>query len=245
MNSVTLRFHPRFVPTLAAGVLLPVFIALGVWQMHRADFKRSLQAEYDARVAGPVVAIEPRLQSADPLRFFRVSARGVWEPDRQIFVDNRVHRGVAGFHVVTPLHIAGSDVRVLVNRGWIPGNPDRSQRPFAAAPAGEVTLTGIAIVPTMSRFSFGVRPAESSASWEPVWPHLDLDRFSRFVTYPVQPVVILLDPASDAGGYTREWARLDAGIKTHQSYAFQWFSLAVALVAVYLLTNVRNEDAAR
>jgi surfeit locus 1 family protein len=242
---LALRFHPRLVPTLAAAVLLPVLIALGIWQMHRADFKRGLQAEYDTRIAGPVVAVEPRLQAADQLRFFRVSAHGVWEPDRQFFVDNRVHHGVAGFHVVTPLHISGGDVRVLVNRGWIPGNPDRSQRPVADSPTGEVAVTGIAIVPAANRFTFGVPAPAPGTNWEPVWPHLDIGRFSGFVNYPVQPIVILLDPSSDAGGYEREWARLDAGIKTHQSYAFQWFSLAVALVAVYLLTNVRKEDAGR
>lgn len=230
------RFRPRIVPTLAAAVLLPVFVVLGVWQTHRADFKRELQAEYDARIAGPVVAIEPRLQPANALRFYRVLVRGSYESDRQLFVDNRVHRGVAGFHVVTPLRIAGGDVRVLVNRGWIAANPDRSRLPSAEVPAGEVEVSGIAIVPATDYFTLGEPPAASGV-WESVWPHLDLERFAKAASYPVQPVIVLLDPASAAGGFVREWARLDTGIKTHQSYAFQWYSLAVAVAAVYLLVH--------
>jgi surfeit locus 1 family protein len=235
------RFRPRIVPTLAAAVLLPIFVALGIWQTHRAEFKRELQAEYDTRIAGPVVAIEPRLQAADALRFRRVLVRGTYESDRQFFVDNRVHRGVAGFHVVTPLRIAGGDVRVLVNRGWIAGNPDRSQLPSADVPPSEVEVTGIAIVPASGQFTLGKPPAAGGA-WESVWPHLDLERFAKSVPYPVQPVIVLLDPASAAGGFVREWARLDAGIKTHQSYAFQWYSLAVAVAAVYLLVHFRHGE---
>ena len=235
------RFRPRIAPTLAVAVLLPVFVALGIWQTHRADFKRALQAEYDARIAGPVVAIEPRLQPADALRFYRVLARGTYESDRQFFVDNRVHRGVAGFHVVTPLRIAGSNVRVLVNRGWIAANPDRSRLPTADVPAGEMEVAGIAIVPATGHFMLGEPPAASGV-WESVWPHLDLERFAKAVSYPVQPVIVLLDPASAAGGFVREWARLDTGIKTHQSYAFQWYSLAVAVAAVYLLVHFRHGE---
>ncbi len=235
------RFRPRILPTLAAAVLLPVFVALGIWQTHRAEFKRELQAEYDARIAGPVVAIEPRLQAADALRFRRVLARGTYESDRQFFVDNRVRRGVAGFHVVTPLRITGGDVRVLVNRGWMPGDPDRSRLPAADVPAGEVEASGIAIVPVTGYFTLG-EPLPSRGVWEPIWPHLDLERFAKAVSYPVQPVIVLLDPASAAGGLVREWARLDAGIKTHQSYAFQWYSLAVAVAAVYLLVHFRHGE---
>lgn len=234
-------FRSRIVPTLAVAVLLPVFVALGVWQTHRAEFKRELQAEYDARIAGPVVAIEPRLQTADALRFRRVVARGTYESDRQFFVDNRVHRGIAGFHVVTPLRIAGGDVRVLVNRGWIEGNPDRSRLPAADVPAGEVEVSGIAIVPVTGYFTLG-EPSAASGAWESVWPHLELERFAKAASYPVQPVIVLLDPVSTAGGFVREWARLDAGIKTHQSYAFQWYSLAVAVAAVYLLVHFRRGE---
>jgi surfeit locus 1 family protein len=59
--------------------------------------------------------------------------------------------------------------------------------------------------------------------------------------------VVLLDPDSAAGGYVRHWARLDTGIATHQGYAFQWFSLAIALAAIYILVNTRrtNENESR
>ena len=52
--------------------------------------------------------------------------------------------------------------------------------------------------------------------------------------------MLLLDPGEQAGGLLREWKRLDAGIAVHQGYAFQWFSLAVTLLGIYLFFLFRK-----
>lgn len=65
------------------------------------------------------------------------------------------------------------------------------------------------------------------------------------VVFPVQPVVILLDPRSPAGGFTRDWTRLDAGIAVHRGYAFQWFMLAATLLALYLFFGFRRRAVSR
>ena len=48
-----------------------------------------------------------RVRSAEDLLFRRVRAEGRFVPDGQIFVDNRIHGGRAGFHVMTPLAARG------------------------------------------------------------------------------------------------------------------------------------------
>lgn len=241
---MTRRFRPGLVPTLAAGALLPVFLALGVWQLQRADEKRLLQGEYDARAQGPAVRIEPRAQRAEDLRFYRVTARGRYETPHQLFIDNRVHQARAGFHVVTPLKIEDSEVRVLVNRGWVPLGEDRARLPLAEAPAGVQEITGVATVPADKPFRLGPE-APLRDNGQTVWQHVDLGGFAGSVRYPVQPVVILLDPGSSAGGFTRDWTRLDAGIAVHQGYAFQWFMLALTLLALYLIFGFRRRPVSR
>ena len=54
-----------------------------------------------------------------------VSMRGVWLADRTILIDNRVHGGRPGYHVMTPLRLDDGEV-VLVRRGWVAVGPDRS-----------------------------------------------------------------------------------------------------------------------
>ncbi|HEX9628062.1 MAG TPA: SURF1 family protein [Acidiferrobacterales bacterium] len=237
------RFRPALIPTLATVLLVPVLIGLGAWQTQRAETKRALQAEYDARSTGPVVAIGADPQPAEALRYYRVVARGVYEPGYQILIDNRVHRGHPGYHVITPLKLAGGETRVLVNRGWIAGTPDR-RLPVVETPATGVQIEGIAMVPGDRHFTLA-DPGPVRGEWETLWQNLDMARYAEAVPFSVQPVVVLLDPDSAAGGFVREWARLDAGIATHQSYAFQWFALATALAALYLLVNLKRETSDR
>jgi surfeit locus 1 family protein len=236
-DTSTPSYLRRWLPTAAVWLLVPVFLMLGLWQLQRADEKRHLQEEYDARSRGPAVRVEPRVQAGEDLRFYRVEATGRYDPDHQFLLDNRVHHGRVGYHVITPLRIGDSEVRVLVNRGWIALGESRDRPPAFDTPRDSVTITGVATVPSEK----GYRPQAASApggKWEAVWPYLDMKRYAQAVSFPVQPVVILLDPENPTG-FTREWSRLDAGIAVHQGYAFQWFALAVALVGLYLLVRRR------
>lgn len=218
--------------------LCTLFVVLGFWQLDRAQQKRAVQAAYDARLSDARVQIEPRLQAADNLRFYRVVAEGTYEPTYQILIDNRVQNGRVGYHVITPLRIRGSDVRVLVNRGWVPLGQSREVLPPAPAPAGLQKVTGVATVPRDKVFTLGETEPLGDA-WAPLWQHMDMKRYAEAVPFPLQPVVVLLDPDSAAGGFERQWLRLDAGIAVHQGYAFQWFMLAATLLVIYVVIGVR------
>lgn len=234
---MTYRFRPHWVPTVATLLLLPMFVALGLWQLGRAEEKRALQAEYDRRANEPPIALDAQLRRGEDLRFYRVVAEGVYEAGRQILLDNRVHAGSVGYYVVTPLRLRDSDTRVLVNRGWVPLGRDRAHLPVVPPPAGMQRVMGIATVPLERKFSLG--DGVQGTGWQTVWPYLDMARYRDATAQPLQPIVILLDPQA-AGGYVRQWARLDAGIATHQGYAFQWFALALALLGLYLFINIRR-----
>ena len=220
-------------------ILVPVCTALGFWQMGRAEQKHQLQTEYDRRSNDAQVGITRDMHRSDELRFYKVVARGYYEKDYQFLVDNRILHGRPGYHVITPLRIGNSQVRVLVNRGWVPLGPNRERLPEVAPPPGLQEVAGIATVPTEHTFMLS-EPEPLTAGWQPLWQQLDLKRFADYVPYRIQPVVILLAPESDAGGFTREWARLDAGIAIHQGYAFQWFALAAALVMIYIVVGLRG-----
>jgi len=234
-----LRFRPPLAATVATAALLPLLIALGFWQLGRAEQKARLQADYDARLSLPAVALGSGTTEVSELRYRRVTARGTWDADRLILLDNRVHHGRVGYHVLTPLRLEGGDSRVLVNRGWIALGDSRDRLPHIDTPAGTQTVDGLATVPSAGFFTLESRAP--SGSWETVWQNLDLRRFAASVSYPVLPVVVLLDPSSP-GGFEREWARLDAGIATHRGYAVQWFALAAVLLVYYLGANLRRND---
>jgi len=225
---------------LTLAVALPILISLGIWQLHRAEEKQVLQNEYDRRANDGPVKIQKHLQKADDLRFYKVTATGFYDASRQILLDNRTHKGAAGYHVITPLVIQGSDTIVLVNRGWVPLGASRQVLPDVAPPDGLQTVIGLATIPLKGGFQLGDLPDKKNP-WQVVWPRLDIDHYQKLIGAPVQPAAILLDPGSKAGGYIRTWKRLDAGIAVHQGYAFQWFSLALVLFVMFLFMTFRKQ----
>ena len=233
------QFKPTLIPTLVVIILFPILVGLGFWQLDRAKQKREIQAEYDERSQDTPVGIGPRLQDADTLRFYRVAAKGSYDSDYQVLIDNRVQAGQVGYYVITPLRIPGSDMRVLVNRGWVPLGASRQDLPKIETPPGLLTIEGVATVPSQDVFQLA-QPPPLTGQWQIVWQHMDMKRYTEAVPFPVQPVVILLDPASPAGGFDRQWTRLDAGIAIHRGYAFQWFMLATALLVIWLVVNLRK-----
>lgn len=232
------RKRTAFAALLAVVIVLPLFIGLGFWQLQRAEVKRELQAEYDRRAQDKPVTISSQRQAASDLRFYTVEVSGHYERNYEILLDNRVHHGRVGYFVLTPLRIRKSNMHVLINRGWVPQGETRDKLPATPVPGGEISVKGLATVPSKGGYRLGP-PMDDNKVWQTVWQYLDMELVDKKTPFPIQPVVVLLDPKSQAGGFTREWQRLDAGIAVHQGYAFQWFSLAVAVAAVYLFLMFR------
>jgi surfeit locus 1 family protein len=235
------RFRPHLWPTLAAAVLVPLFIAAGQWQWDKAQRKTSLQQQLDARSAEPPIQMPTTRVDAQSLLYRKIVAHGRYEPQKQILIDNRMLRGQAGYHVVTPLRIDGSEVRVLVNRGWVPALADHRQIPQIATPTGSIEVSGTAIVPGTRFFTLGADSTGVKSGWQNVWQNLDLARYAESVSFPIQPVVIQLDAESTAGGFVREWNRPDERLQTNLNYAIQWWSFAATTVVLWLVVNFRKQ----
>lgn len=225
---------------LLVAVLVPLFVSLGNWQWNKAAVKASRQALLDARAADAPIRLAATPVDTESLRYRRVTVRGTFEPQRQILIDNRVHHDQAGYHVVTPLRIEGTAgqeaLRVLVNRGWVPAGPSRATLPEIATPDGSVELLATAVAPGTRFFTLGAEP--TGAEWQTVWQNLDLARYRTRVDFPLQPIVLELDPASPAG-FVREWPRPDERIERHVGYAWQWYGFAAASVGIWLFFLLR------
>ncbi|BCB27492.1 SURF1-like protein [Sulfurimicrobium lacus] len=230
------RFRPKLLQTLATLMLLPLLGQLGLWQWHKADAKRALQHRVDAVAHAPLKRIGPAQVSADSLRGHRVLLRGHFEADRQILLDNQIHGEQAGYRVLTPLRIAGGDVRVLVDRGWVPLGRSRDAPPTAEPPGNIVEVSGTLWEPARPRF-FAPTPASAA---DKVWESVDLARFAAQVPYPLERFVVRLD-AGAPGCYACDLPRPDEKVAMHLGYAVQWFGMAGVLLVFYLYAGIQRE----
>jgi surfeit locus 1 family protein len=235
-------FRPGLWPTLAVFALLPILIGMGLWQLDRADQKRQLQSLLEQRSQDLPVRIDKLVDAGADMQFRQVTVSGRFDPHRQLFLDNRVYRTQAGYDVLTPLQIEGSGVWVLINRGWVPVGASREELPqIPAVPEGRVTLVGVAKVPPKEVFTLGGKDAEKDPL-RPVIEYIDLQRIAQRNKFELQPFVILLN-ADQPYGLVREWTLFSMGPERHLGYAFQWFSLAVALCILYGVANTRRVKA--
>jgi surfeit locus 1 family protein len=239
MQIFNYRFRPRLIPTIATLLTLPILVNLGLWQSRKAEQKQILQLIYEKRGTSEPVKIGADPLVVEEIRYSRVVVSGQYEPSYQILLDNQIYKGQAGYHVITPLHINGNNMRILVNRGWIPMGKDRSTLPVIDTPSGEIELTGFAHDQS-GKYIELTHPDAATTSWQKVWQNLDLKLYKAAVPFPIQSVTILLDPASPAGGYVREWPKPDARIEVNRGYAVQWYLMSLTLVVIYLVTNLKK-----
>ncbi len=229
------QFAPTLWPTLAALFFFVLTLWLGNWQGDRAASKRALQARYDAAERDAAIHVGGTLLARDSVLYRKLEVRGVFDDAHTILLDNRVYNGVAGYHILTPLKIEGSQLALLVNRGWVAAGRSRAQLPHVPPPRGIVAIEGIAIDPH-SRY---VELAHAAPQGR-VWQNLDLARYVAQTQLNLQPL-LLLQTTPLVDGLQRSWPRPDAGADMHVSYAFQWYSLAATLLALWLVLNVGRQ----
>jgi len=222
------RYKLSPIPAVASVFAFALFVGLGIWQTHRAERKEAIQQRLETLRREPPIDLGRAPVDAEGIEFRGVSVRGEWRPGLAIFLDNRTHHGVPGYHVVMPLRVEGGGIHALVNRGWVAAPRLRSEMPDVKTPGGIVEVAGLATVPQRSPFELG-----GSRETGRIWQNLVMDRYRTWSRLELHPVLVL--QTNDAGdGLVRDWRMPSAGAERHRGYAFQWFALA-GLVAVLLI----------
>ena len=238
MRIANYEFKARLLPSLATLILLPVLISLGIWQLGRADEKRALLEEQAKKAQLPVLDITSAQSTLQELSHRHLKATGRFDASHRIYIDNKVYQGKVGYDVVEPLLLENGNTAVLVNRGWIAATGSRSVLPQVAHMDTQQVIEGLARVKTKDVASLGAgnRVGED---WPALVRWIDIGELQK--TLPVKLKPFLLLQTNDTGdGLVREWKFSSSPPEKNLSYAVQWFSLATALVLIYLFVNTKK-----
>lgn len=222
------RFRPGLVPTLVVLALLPGLIALGCWQLRRADEKRALVDAYAARQLDSPVAAAQLRQLPDPA-FYPVHLFGRFDSAHSLLLDSQMRDGRAGVELLQPFHDQASGEWLLVNRGWLPW-PDR--RVPVAFDTPDQALALHATVYVAPGKTFQLHPDPSGGQW----PHLltAIDPASLWRQLGREGFAHELRLQAGPASYRTDWPVVAMGPEKHLGYATQWFALATTLVLLYL-----------
>uniref|UniRef100_A0A183BVU2 NADH dehydrogenase [ubiquinone] 1 beta subcomplex subunit 6 n=1 Tax=Globodera pallida TaxID=36090 RepID=A0A183BVU2_GLOPA len=222
-------------------LIIPVAtFALGCWQWERHKWKTELiekmkKAAKTESVEFPV----DNLSALEDLEFRKVRIRGFYLYDRQFVIRWRRRVDIAnagisntenyGAYVVTPMRLQGTNLIIMVNRGWVATESiDLELEKGKQRPESELKELS-AIVRRSEKGSPFVRNDPERG----IWAYKDLDDMGR--RCGASPVIVDADFESTEkdgpiGGQTNVALR-----NQHYSYMVQWFGLSAAVLGMWSL----------
>ena len=231
------QFKPKWWILVLSVILIIIFTRLGLWQLSRADEKDSKQQLLDQLAHEAVLTLPSSRVELSDLLFRNVEVRGQFVASHTIFLDNKVYRGAVGYHVLTPMRIENSNMHVLINRGWVALGQTRSTLPEIFTPTDVITLSGIALSPTIRTMKIS-----DEISTGKVWLALNFEEYQAISKLELQPILLMQLDNSINDGLIRELERQDLGASKNMSYAFQWFFLAITVFILLLALNVKRSS---
>ncbi len=232
-------FRPQFWPTVFAVPIVLLCLGLGSWQIQRLCWKEGLIAARAAAVAAPPVPASRIAALARNMEFHHVTAEGDLLNDKEIFLGATSEGGRNGYQVLTPLKEPDGRI-VFVNRGFIPSElKDRAKR-MAGEPTGTVRIEGLLRLPPDGRPNWFLPDNRPDLNY---WFWVDLPAMAAADKLDdVAPFYIDADATPNPGGWPKGGVTRLVLPNDHLQYAITWFSLAVAMIVIYVLFHRRNAE---
>ena len=224
-------------------LLVALGLSLAQWQQRRADEKIARAARLEAgNLAAPLaLRAAPMLpQDAQAIEYRRVTVTGHFVPAWTVYLDNRPYRGQAGFHVLTPFQIEGSNMHVLVAQGWLPrNNADRTPHRRLQHAHRHRHAAG--------RGAPECRPCDATGHGRSFAPqaivqNADIAQLAQASGLAFQPLLIEQTSPQAATLPVRDWPAPDLGADKHRGYAFQWYALALMAFLFFVFTGFRRAN---
>lgn len=224
------RFYPGFL--ILTLLFVALTLSLGFWQLDRAQQKQALLDIYSERshTSVPLGTVIDDWQSS---HYQRIETQGTYLPDKQIFLENQVREGQVGYHAYIPFRTVGNDV-ILVNTGW-----QRELKEKDDIPDTQVQIEALLRPPPEVGLRLG--SLDQTGFDRPYrTPYVDIDWIATRLDLNLSPFVLLLATGTD-GDTATDWTPVRMPPERHRAYAVTWFSLAAALIALFLVYSFKKE----
>lgn len=216
-------------------------IKLGLWQSNRAVEKEQ-RIENIAQLSNKqALSLKQVLTLPNKsINDLPISLNGEFKSEIIFLLDNQTNKGQLGYRVLQVFDDSGK--ALLINLGWVLGSINRQELPSIKPIEGSYQLNG-----HVRLVEAGILLMEQQLP-QNQWPlrvqAIELDKFSKVIGKELLPFVVYLDK-TESIGYKKNWKPIVMPPEKHRGYAFQWFSLATAWLALMvwaLIKSSRNNN---
>jgi len=220
-GEVNLKLKRAFLFQLFVIFFVTIFCALGTWQLYRLQWKLELISEITSGLDSRPIEYSNLIKT----NYQRVTSKGKFNFDDQIYLYSLNEKGKPGYDVITPFK-TNKNENVLINRGWI--NKDlKGNSNINFKTDSEQKIIGF-LRKTYKPNMF--KPANDIIN--NVWFSINLEDFSKVTGKQFNEFVIFLEDGQAKIPLPKKIS-IDVP-NNHLKYAITWYAISISITFYYL-----------
>lgn len=246
--------RPSWLAVALVVVGVALFARLGIWQYGRAQEKYASIAAVANVVAKreALPLVQTANEGARASAYDWVEGSGAFADIDPVLLDEQIRNGRVGVRVYRVFVMENADRSVgghlLVDVGWVPWPPDRSLPNLPFPETARMEIRGLLAPPPPYGIPLGSGIAHKDHAFLATRIDLgdmapDILNWAPNATPPLAPRVLRLDPTLPMG-FERDLEILPNAMppERHLGYAVQWFALALAAIAIFIVLHWRKVE---
>ena len=220
-GEVNLKLKREFLFQLFVIFFVTIFCALGTWQLYRLQWKLELISEITSGLDSKPIEYSNSIKK----NYQRVTSKGKFNFDDQIYLYSLNEKGKPGYDVITPFS-TNKNEKVLINRGWIErelkGNLDINSK----------TNSDQRIVGLLRKIYKPNMFKPSNDTVNNVWFSINLEELKEVTGEQFNEFVIFLE---DNQAKTPLPKKISIDVpNNHLKYAITWYAISISIIFYYL-----------
>ena len=237
--SAFFRRKPTFFPVAITALAVVLCTGLGIWQLYRMEWKAEIKETIASRIGQEAKPLPMTIDDPAVWDYQAVTLSGTFRNDQETYLQAQSANGNFGYQIITPLERADGTT-VLVNRGWVPFEMREPSTRTEGIIEGPVTINGIARLGwnhtwIAENFVLDNDPVKK------IFFEAELQEMADAHQIDVLPIFVEVDETPVPGGWPKGGQTVVELVDNHLIYAIQWFALAIAGLAIFIIYHRRPE----
>ena len=230
-------FPFSFLPIILIFITIILLICLGFWQLDRAQQKKDINSALEIANNAELELIN----SVDKIvnkHYYNVILNGNYLIQKQFIYDNQIVQQKAGYYVLTPFLIKGSNKAIIVNRGFIAWQGTREISTDININNDKTQIVVQLIPIPEKRIELG--NSEIIKKFPLMIQAINIELMADLIELDLVDSFALLSPDSD-DGFIKRWQPYVGSVDRHIGYAIQWFLMALVLAIIGVFLIIKNK----